>query len=278
MASNRKSAAIEALAEIYRLIADAIVERSTGRTPGFLVGLSGPQGSGKSTGSVVLARLLDERGRRAVVLSLDDLYLGRAARRTLAAQVHPLLATRGPPGTHDPALAAAVIAGLARPGGTILPRFDKASDDRVPMDRWPRVEGPVDIIIFEGWCVGAQPQDGAVLARAVNSLEAEEDPAGVWRGYVNQALKGAYADLFAQIEFQILLQPPAFEAVADWRIEQEHELARTLADDADRTGVMSDVEVRRFIQFFERLTRHLMAEMPHRADIVVELDAQRGAR
>ena len=116
------------------------------------------------------ASLLTADGLRAATLSLDDLYLPKAARRRLAAEVHPLLLTRGVPGTHDVELGLAVLEGLARPGRTLMPRFDKASDDRLPTDRWTPMDGPFDVILFEGWCVGARPQAQAALRRPVNDL------------------------------------------------------------------------------------------------------------
>jgi D-glycerate 3-kinase len=38
---------------------------------------------------------------------------------------------------------------------------------------------------------------------------------------------------------------------------------------------MSDEEVAVFIQHYERLTRHTLAEMPGRCDVLVSLDADR---
>ncbi|MGA0607220.1 kinase [Phenylobacterium sp. VNQ135] len=234
-----------------------------------LVGLCGAQGSGKSTIAAATVKLLRDQGRSAVALSLDDLYLGREARAWLASQVHPLLATRGPPGTHDVAVACGVLDALTRPGSVALPAFDKATDERRPKSDWRSVEGPVEIIIFEGWCVGALPQSDGDLARPVNTLEAEEDPDGVWRGYVNRQLGGPYQALFGRLDLLAFLQAPGFEVVAGWRAEQEAKLR-------ERTGRgMSDADVERFVQLYERLTRWLLAELPSRADIVFELDAAR---
>src|SRR5579864_3119722 len=120
----------------------------------LVVGLCGAQGSGKSTVSAALAR----RFEQAVTLSIDDLYLGRAARGDLARQIHPLLATRGVPGTHDPRLGIEVLSALIRGESVALPRFDKAQDDRAPHENWPIVEAGCELVIFEGWCVGARPQ------------------------------------------------------------------------------------------------------------------------
>jgi D-glycerate 3-kinase len=233
------------------------------------VGLCGSQGSGKTTIAEATRRLLAERGLGAVAISLDDFYLIREARERLAAEVHPLLSTRGPPGTHDVGLACAVLDQLSEPGAAALPHFDKAADTRAPRASWRKVRTPVDVVILEGWCVGAVAQGQAALARPVNDLEREEDAGGIWRGYVNDQLAGPYQELFGRLDDLVLLAAPGFEVVAAWRGEQEAKLrART-------GGGMEAAEVARFVGFYERLTRWILAEMPSRAGWTVELDAQR---
>jgi D-glycerate 3-kinase len=149
------------ISTVYDPLAAAIEQRSTGQSRPLVVGLNGPQGSGKSTGAEVLGKLLYDRGLSAAVLSIDDLYLSHAERQRLAREVHPLLAMRGPPGTHDPGLGLTLIGQLGRLGRVALPRFDKASDDRRPRSAWQDVEAPLDVLVFEGWCVGAAPQPAA---------------------------------------------------------------------------------------------------------------------
>ncbi len=234
-----------------------------------VIGLCGAQGSGKST----IAAHLAERIPDTVVLSLDDLYLTLAERERLAAMVHPLLRTRGVPGTHDVALGEALLEDLRAGRAVRLPRFDKAIDDRAPESTWPRAEG-ARLVIFEGWCVGARPQTEEALDRPVNGLEDDEDPDEIWRRYANGALGGLYRDLF-RLDALILLAAPDFGAVYRWRLQQEHALAAAIA--AGRRGgrAMSDDEVGRFIQFYQRLTQHILGEMPGRADLVVRLDANR---
>ncbi|HPA39054.1 MAG TPA: kinase [Phenylobacterium sp.] len=255
-------------------LAETIVARRAG--PGFVVGICGAQGSGKSTLSAVLAHQLEARGLKVATLSIDDLYLTRAERQALAREVHPLLATRGVPGTHDVDLGVQVLAALAQPGRTVLPRFDKAADDRAARETWPGVEGPVDVILFEGWCVGARPQAEADLAVPVNALEQEEDAGGAWRAFVNAALAGPYRRLFAPIGFQVLLRAPGFEVVLAWRREQEAKLrARLAAEGQDQGRAMDDAGVARFIAHYERLTRWILADMPARADLVLPMDEGR---
>jgi D-glycerate 3-kinase len=250
-------------------LAARAARRRQARRRTAVIGLCGAQGSGKSTIARATQILLAARGVRAVALSLDDFYLGREGRLRLAAEVHPLLATRGPPGTHDAALAGAVIDQLRSPGKIALPRFDKAADTRAPRAAWPIVGSPVDVIILEGWCVGAVSQGRAALREPVNALERDEDPTGAWRTFVNDQLDGPYQTLFGRLHDLVLLQAPSFDVVLGWRAQQEAKLRA-------RTGRgMTDAELARFVAHYERLTRWIAVEMPARADWVVALDANR---
>ena len=217
-----------------------------------------------------LAARLARSGLRTVVLALDDFYLTKAERSSLAKEVHPLLATRGVPGTHDLALLQAaldpLLAGAALE--TPIPRFDKASDDRAPRADWVTIAGPVDIVLLEGWCIGARPQAEADLAPPINDLERDEDADGRWRCWVNAQLAGPYAALFDRLGLRIFLRAPDFAVVERWRAEQE---ATSYALRGLRG--LSDPQIRRFIDHFERITRAMVADPP--ADLVIELDASR---
>ncbi|SDA25969.1 AAA family ATPase [Sphingomonas sp. NFR15] len=251
------------------ILGDAIGRRLAGaRARPLVVGVCGAQGSGKSTVAAALAA----RFANTVVLSLDDLYKTRAERARLARDVHPLFATRGVPGTHDVELGLATFAALDAGAATPLPRFDKARDDRVDPAAWPIAPARPALVIFEGWCVGARPQDAAALAAPVNALERERDPDGLWRRHANAALGGAYQWLFARIDWLAMLRAPSWERVLGWRIEQEHALRATGAHGA---GVMSDAEVTTFVSHYERLTRHILVDMPAYADLVLQLDETR---
>ena len=248
-------------------LADRIAMVRTMASRPVAVAVNGAQGTGKSTLCRCLEVLLAERhGLSAATLSLDDLYLAKAARVRLAHTVHPLLATRGPPGTHDTRLGAAVLTALTRGAGPVaIPRFDKATDDRRRRAHWPVVEAPVEVVLFEGWCVGATAEAPAALIEPVNRLEAEADPDGAWRTYVNTALAGDYQRLFAGFDLLVMLRPPDFAAVARWRRQQEARLR------AATGGGMAEAAIDRFVMHYERLTRHMLRTMPSVADIVFDL-------
>ncbi len=267
----------ERLPDGFRRTAELVCEplaarahrRRIDRKRPVVVGLCGAQGSGKSTIAAWTVRLLAQRGLSAVAPSLDDFYLTHDARQRLARDVHPLLATRGPPGTHDVSMVSAAIDALRTAGKASLPRFDKATDTRAPRAAWPTVATPVDVIILEGWCVGAIAQGSAALATPVNTLERDEDPQGVWRAYVNDQLDGPYQELFGKLHDLVLLAAPSFEVVAGWREEQEAKLR-------DRgSGGMTPEAITHFVAHYERLTRWILTEMPARANWTVTLDPDR---
>jgi D-glycerate 3-kinase len=257
-------------AEVLQAAIRQRLESGAGRL--FVAGICGAQGSGKSTVAEALKQRFEAEGRRVAVLSLDDLYRTRAEREALAALVHPLLLTRGVPGTHDVALGLETIAALERGEAAALPRFDKAADDRLSQCDWPLAPEGTELLILEGWCVGARPQDEAALAEPVNALEREEDPQAIWRRFANAALAGDYQRLFARIDLLALLAAPSFDCVFGWRRQQEDALRA-------RSGSgMSGAQLLRFVQHYERLTRHILREMPARADLVLELGEDRSVR
>ena len=245
-----------------------------GRGTPFLLGINGAQGTGKSTLAAYVALTIGESGEHTVaILSIDDFYLTRTERRELAHSVHPLLATRGVPGTHDiPMLREGLdqLRGLGRGEQCRLPRFDKATDERADRSSWPAVTGPIDLVILEGWCVGSIAEPDADLDAPVNELEANKDSDGRWRRYVNERLRNDYAELFADLDALVFLRAPGFEAILRWRIEQEHKLADSVGEHA--AAIMADDEVREFIRHFERITRKNLLSVSSNADIVLELD------
>lgn len=264
---------LEALCGVYLPLA-AWVRRQQG-AHSLVLGVNGAQGSGKSTLCAFLSLVLEQGyGQRVASFSIDDLYETRTTRQRLAWNVHPLLITRGVPGTHDVDLGMAVIDSLrTSPPGvpTPIPSFDKALDDRKPESEWTPFHGPADIVIFEGWCVGARPQTDAELAMAANPLETAEDADGSWRRYVNRRLATDYARLFSQLDRLVMLKVPGMSSVYEWRALQESKLASANAG-GKSNRIMDAAELRRFIMHCERLTRAMLQEMPGRADVVLFLD------
>ena len=241
----------------------------------LLVGINGAQGTGKSTLAGLLAAVLEAEQFTVATLSIDDFYLSKARRQQLANEVHPLLASRGVPGTHDIDLALGKIRELvAAKAGTavVLPSFDKAVDDCLTLEHCSCVEGPLDLIILEGWFIGVGAQADADLQQPLNPLEELEDVDGYWRRYVNRQLAAGYQDLFAQFQLLIMLQAPQFEQVFEWRKLQEDKLRQR--SDANADGLMDDAQLKRFIQHFERLTRHCLSSLPGKADVVFRLDSE----
>ena len=256
----------------YLPLARQLLDRRRNLHRPLIVGINGAQGTGKSTLAKFLTMMLSNQRLRVANLSLDDLYLDSARRRELGAQIHPLLVTRGVPGTHDLELADQVMTALADPdsdGQLLLPRFDKAVDEPRPIDQWDSIDLPVDVVLLEGWFVGLRPEDDEALQQPVNTLEADEDPDGSWRRYVNERLN-SYQPLFETIDFLVMLKAPSFDCVYQWRSLQEQKLAAATSGPADK--IMDQPTLNRFIQHFERLTRHCLESLPESADLVFFLN------
>jgi D-glycerate 3-kinase len=239
-----------------------------------IYGIAGLQGSGKSTLAAQVAALAKSHGRRIASLSIDDFYLDHDARATRAREVQPLLATRGPPGTHDLTLACDTLDALRAGKDIALPRFDKIADRRLPRDDWPQVEAAqpgVTFVIFEGWFLKTPPQDETELLSPINVLERDEDPDGTWRRWCNTALSRDYPPLWQRIDRLLFLQPPDFDVVPGWRWQQECALQ---AANPQRTA-MTRAQVDRFVQFFERVSRQALRTLPAIAERTVQLDAER---
>ncbi|MDF1831151.1 MAG: phosphoribulokinase [Porticoccaceae bacterium] len=253
--------------------------RTVNRT--WIIGLNGAQGTGKSTLSNVLKIILEQHFTcNTAIISLDDLYFPRADRKALAQSVHPLLQTRGVPGTHDTQLGIQTLHQLKhlKAGQTLpLPRFDKACDEPLSKDQWEVFTGPADVVIFEGWCMGSSAETKDALARPINQLESKEDKKALWRHYVNDKLQTTYRELFACNDLLIMLKAPNFECIHRWRWQQEQKLAATItADSALKQGtqLMDEAGITRFIQHYERLTRHNLAKLPEQADILLTLNEE----
>lgn len=253
-----------------RLCQDAL-HRIGAKSP-LLLGIYGAQGSGKSTLAAYLATRHESRRRgKCVVLSIDDFYLTKDQRQQLARDVHPLLSTRGVPGTHDVALLETTLDGLMNFKGPVsIPRFDKLADDRIPEAQFDRVVTAPSLVILEGWCVGTAAQNDVDLIEAVNDLERSEDPDGTWRNYVNTCLVRDYLPLWTRLDELWALLAPGFNVVSQWRLEQEVRFGV----DSNHPS-MTAQQIERFVQHYERLTRLSLQAMPELADLCLQLDTQR---
>jgi len=246
----------------------------------LFVGLNGSQGSGKSTLADFIKMYLESQHQLSVaVISLDDFYLSQQTRNHLADTVHPLLKSRGVPGTHNTQLMSSTLNALkSEQPNCRLPRFNKAIDDPEPETNWPLITKKVDVVIMEGWCWGTPEQTEQELVNPINTLESEEDKNGTWRKYVNDSLKSEYLALYQQMDFWLMLKAPSFDCISNWRKEQEHKLRQAhtlLTDENVPSAIMSDKQVERFIQHFQRLTEHGLKHVPEKCNLVLQLDAQR---
>ncbi|NLH47308.1 MAG: kinase [Myxococcales bacterium] len=252
-----------AAARVYWPLANKIAARCAGRDAPLLVGLNGPQGSGKTTGAALLRFLLGELGLAAVALSIDDFYLPWPERQALQAG-HPdnpyYRVSRGNPGTHDLALAHRVLDTLSTAtatDSTRLPQFDKSlhdgKGDRLPPERWPVFHGRPAVILLEGWLVGAPVLPADLLDRLkstqpeVMAWERENDPDGRYGRALNEAL-GAYESVWNRLDVLVVLRIPSLAKIREWRTAQERELRRAAGQG------MSDEETADFVKPYLLLT------------------------
>lgn len=260
----------------YKPLADRIFSLFKKSNHAYFVGINGCQGSGKSTLTDFLAEyLITEYQLNVVVMSLDDFYLTRAKRNQLANEIHPLLATRGVPGTHDVAALGRVITQLkAQKTGFSIPRFNKATDDPFPEEQWLAIEKPTDIILLEGWCWGVKSQTAEQLLSPINELELQHDVDSEWRNYVNEQLKSAYEPLYENMDFWLALQAPSFDCVYKWRLEQEQKLqAKNI--NLSNSKIMTPEEILNFTQYFQRLSVQSCNTISQSADAIFYLDYSR---
>ncbi len=197
---------------------------------------------------------------RAGGCGLGGFDLAKAEGRARAREIHPLLETRGAPGTHDLEWCRRAVEGVCAPGRMELPRFDKAQDDRAETV-W--VEGPFDLVLLEGWCIGAAPVSDGALVDPVNELERIQDADGRWRKFVNERLGGEYAALWGLLDELVFLEVPGLDAVRRWRLKQEENRPQARRLDAEAVAA--------FVEFYERITYEMLERMPARANWVVSL-------
>ena len=242
-----------------------------------IIGLSGGQGSGKSTITGILKFILKRKyGLDLCIFSIDDFYKTKVERRKMSKKVHPLFFTRGVPGTHDLNLINKIIKKLKEKKfkTVLIPKFDKSIDDRSKKSKWQKIKNPPHIIIFEGWCVGARQQKDDELKKSLNLIEKKHDLDLIWRRTVNNSLKNQYQKIFRKIDKLIYLKAPSFSHIFKWRLLQEQKMKLTLKS----KKTMSKSQVREFIMFYERITRHMMKNFSKISDLTVFLDKSHRAK
>ena len=266
--------------EYFNAYAHRLAQLAEASSRPIIVGLNGAQGSGKSTLSQYLSQMMPmQLGVDCHVLSIDDFYLSKAKRKKLAASVHPLLAIRGVPGTHDVPRLLDALAGFIEPAvqSVTVPIFDKLKDDRTRRVHKIQKSAKPTIVLFEGWCVGIPAQRQLALSVPASSFEFSNDNNGVWRSYVNERLGADYADVFKLLDRLSMLKPTCFEAVYDWRVDQEIRLVARRRQEFSSESIrgMSVKEVGEFVENFRRLTCHALEVLPGIANETWELQADR---
>ena len=257
--------------DVYFPLAEIIIGKKQAQP--LLVNINGAQGTGKSTLTRFLKYILEsELSCHVAELSLDDFYFSRDRRQKLGREVHPLFVTRGVPGTHDVELLEDILDALLGHRSCLAPRFDKAIDERHAKSEWVVYSEPVDVILFEGWCNHSPVQTLDELVEPVNELEAQEDPEGIWRQYANEQLINYHERFFKHADISIMLNAVEFERVYAWRSLQEKKLRQAISSTRSQ-HVMDEKQLRRFIQHYERISRHTLAHLPYSADVVLPIEA-----
>ena len=251
-----------------------IANKSYKKSP-LIIGIAGGQGTGKTTITTILSLILKKYFKLKVFkISIDDFYKTRSERKVLSITKHILLMTRGVPGTHDCKLINNFFKKVKNKkfSNLRLPKFDKSKDDRCNNKLWYKINSRPDIIILEGWCVGAKAQKNSKLARSINSLEKTKDPDLVWRKYVNIQLKTHYKNLFKQLNEIIYLRANNFKILQKWRIKQEKTLWLK-SKNKRNLRIMNRGDIINFMQTYQRITQSMFKDAPKYASIVMNLNS-----
>ena len=251
-----------------------IAKKANNKKP-YFVGLAGGQGTGKTTISSIIKIILEKNFKLKVFkISIDDFYKTRKERLNLSKKIHPMLMTRGVPGTHDIKMMLNFFKKVKSKNfkKMKLPNFNKAVDDRISKKNWYQIDQRPDIIIFEGWCVGAKSELNKTLTRPINSLEKINDKKFKWRKYVNQQLKTGYKDLYSQLNCMIYLKAKSFGLLQKWRLKQEHKLWLKTKKSSS-LKIMNKNDVLSFMQTYQRITENMFKNMPKYASIILNLNS-----
>ena len=266
-----KKAKIESLKKVYIPLSFWINNKYEKKRKPLFLGFSGGQGAGKTTIAKILKIILIKYFKRNTqVISIDDFYKTQKERYKMSNLIHPLLMTRGVPGTHDVSLIQKFFSFVKRKKFKkfIIPKFSKRIDDRLKKKYWMNIKKRPEVVILEGWCVGAKPQSNFLLKKPINILEKKEDKNMFWRRHVNEKIKKEYKKIFVNIDNFIFVKVPNFKMVFKWRLLQEKKLSKKSHSDKK---VMSYDEIKRFIMFYQRITLQMIKDLSKSASVVMLL-------
>ena len=226
--------------------------------------IAGPQGSGKSSLSKLIKLYLEKfYDKSVIIICMDDFYLSKKQRTQLSKNIHPLFLTRGVPGTHDLGLMNKKIKQILNKEFPIyLPIFDKVSDTR---KRTYKKVLKADVIIFEGWCAGAQPVNQNYLQKNFNNLEKNKDKNFIWRNSYNKYLN-EYQKIFSKFNYIIYFQFNHWDHVVNWKYKQELELRDKKKDLALKKYL------KEFVQYYEKVSKWMHLKVPKYCNILIKLD------
>jgi D-glycerate 3-kinase len=238
----------------------------------LIQGILGGQGTGKTTLAAVSSLILGHLGYTTVGMSIDDLYKTYAERQKLLEE-DPRLIWRGPPGTHDVGLGVQLLDRIRqrdRQDPILIPRFDKSAwkgaGDRTEPEQIDRV----DILLFEGWFVGARPIDETAFENAPEPIITPEDKQFALD--TNQRLQD-YLPLWERLDRLMILYPIDYHFCKQWRREAEQKMM------ASGKSGMRDDEIDCFVEYFWRslhpeLFITPLTKNPNLVDLVIEIDTQ----
>ena len=273
-----KAAKIRSLKRTYIPMSFWIEEKYKKKGKTLFLGLSGGQGSGKTTVSKILKIILKKYFKRKIeVISIDNFYKTSEERNKMSNITHPLFKTRGVPGTHDINLINKFFYFVKKKKFKKfkIPKFSKTLDDRLKKKYWQSISKKPEIAILEGWCVGARHQSRILLKKPINDLEKYQDKNMIWRKYVNQKLKNEYKKFFNNIDYLIFMKIPNFKMVFKWRFLQEKKLEKK---PYPQNKIMSYYGIKRFIMFYERITLQMVKDLSKSASLVIELKKNHGIK
>ena len=229
-----------------------------------MIMIAGSQGSGKSSLSELIRVIYKKHYKKKVaIISIDDFYHSIKKRNQISRDMHPLFSVRGVPGTHDITLLRNVLWKIKKKQFPIyLPIFDKTKDAR---KKYRKKISSSDLVIFEGWCVGASPLPNEYLFKNINIIEKDSDKQNIWRKNYNRYLKD-YQDLFKLFNYYIYILTPSWENVISWKYKQELKLR------SQKSNLKLLSKLKEFIMYYEKITRWMMKTSKLNSNILIKVD------